>query len=105
MRSGGRSSPECRSDVRAISSRTRLFRRFRRSEPHCSDIFRAEAMTRMNCRTKLRETNAAKFLQRRAAFCKSESMNCNPLDLALQHVSETKHLLDSLLTSSEQFDY
>ena len=32
-------------------------------------------------------------------------MNCDPLDLALQHVSETKHLLDTLLTSSEQFDY
>ena len=32
-------------------------------------------------------------------------MNFNPVDLALQHVSETKHLLDALLTSSEQFDY
>jgi hypothetical protein len=32
-------------------------------------------------------------------------MNCNPVDLALQYVSETKHLLDSLLISSEQFDY
>ena len=32
-------------------------------------------------------------------------MNCDPLDLALQHVSETKHLLDALLTSSEGFDY
>ena len=32
-------------------------------------------------------------------------MNCDPLNLALQHVSETKHLLDSLLTSSERFDY
>ena len=32
-------------------------------------------------------------------------MNGNPIDLALQHVSETRHLLDALLTSSEQFDY
>jgi hypothetical protein len=32
-------------------------------------------------------------------------MNRNPVDLALQHVSETKHLLDSLITSSESFDY
>ena len=32
-------------------------------------------------------------------------MNGNPNDLALQHISETRHLLDALLTSSEQFDY
>jgi hypothetical protein len=32
-------------------------------------------------------------------------MNCNPVDVALQHVSETKHLLDTLITSSESFDY
>ena len=32
-------------------------------------------------------------------------MNFNPVDLALRHVSETQHLLDALLTSSEQFDY
>jgi hypothetical protein len=32
-------------------------------------------------------------------------MNCNPVDIALQHVSETKHLIDSLITSSESFDY
>ena len=32
-------------------------------------------------------------------------MNCNPLDVALQHVSETKHLLAALITSSESFDY
>ena len=32
-------------------------------------------------------------------------MNCNPVELALQHVNETKHLLDALLTSSESFDY
>jgi len=32
-------------------------------------------------------------------------MNCNPVDLALKHVSEAKHLLDSLITSSESFDY
>jgi hypothetical protein len=32
-------------------------------------------------------------------------MNRNPVDVALQHVSETKHLLDALLTSSESFDY
>jgi hypothetical protein len=32
-------------------------------------------------------------------------MNRNSVDLALQHVSETKHLLDVLITSSETFDY
>lgn len=32
-------------------------------------------------------------------------MNRNPVDVALQHVSETKHLLDALITSSESFDY
>jgi hypothetical protein len=32
-------------------------------------------------------------------------MNRHPVDLALQHVSETKHLLDALITSSESFDY
>ena len=32
-------------------------------------------------------------------------MNCNPIDVALQHVSETKHWLDALITSSESFDY
>ncbi len=32
-------------------------------------------------------------------------MNCNPVDIALHHVSEAKHLLDSLITSSESFDY
>ena len=32
-------------------------------------------------------------------------MNRNPVDVALQHVSETKRLLDTLLTSSESFDY
>lgn len=32
-------------------------------------------------------------------------MNRNPVDVALQHVSETKSLLESLLTSSESFDY
>jgi len=32
-------------------------------------------------------------------------MNCDPIHLALQHVSETRHLLDALLTSSERFDY
>jgi len=32
-------------------------------------------------------------------------MNRNPVDIALQHVSETKHLLDALITSSESFDY
>jgi len=32
-------------------------------------------------------------------------MNCNPVDVALQHVNETKRLLDSLITSSETFDY
>ena len=32
-------------------------------------------------------------------------MNCNPVDVALQHVSEARHLLDALITSSESFDY
>ena len=32
-------------------------------------------------------------------------MNRHPVDVALQHVSETKHLLDALITSSESFDY
>ena len=32
-------------------------------------------------------------------------MNRHPIDLALQHVSETRHLLDALITSSESFDY
>ena len=32
-------------------------------------------------------------------------MHGNPVDLALKHVSETKHLLDALITSSESFDY
>ena len=32
-------------------------------------------------------------------------MTHNPVDIALLHVSETKHLLDALITSSESFDY
>jgi hypothetical protein len=32
-------------------------------------------------------------------------MNCNPVDVALRHVNETRHLLDALITSSESFDY
>jgi len=32
-------------------------------------------------------------------------MNLDPVDLALRHICETKHLLDSLITSSESFDY
>lgn len=32
-------------------------------------------------------------------------MNHDPVEVALQHVSETKHLLDALITSSESFDY
>jgi len=32
-------------------------------------------------------------------------MNRHPVDLALYHVSEAKHLLDALITSSETFDY
>jgi uncharacterized membrane-anchored protein YhcB (DUF1043 family) len=32
-------------------------------------------------------------------------MNCNPVDVALKHVNETKQLLDTLITSSESFDY
>jgi hypothetical protein len=29
----------------------------------------------------------------------------HPIDLALRHLSETKHLLESLIQSSENFDY
>lgn len=32
-------------------------------------------------------------------------MNSDALDLALRHISETKQLLESLITSSESFDY
>jgi hypothetical protein len=32
-------------------------------------------------------------------------MTGEPLDLALRHVSETKNLLETLITSSESFDY
>jgi hypothetical protein len=32
-------------------------------------------------------------------------MNLDPVDLALRHVSETKNLLETLITSSESFDY
>lgn len=32
-------------------------------------------------------------------------MNPELVDLVLRHVSETKHLLDSLIVSSESFDY
>ena len=32
-------------------------------------------------------------------------MNPCPVDLALQHISETKHLLEQLIQSSESFDY
>lgn len=32
-------------------------------------------------------------------------MHTDPVDLALRHVSETKHLLETLITSSESFDY
>jgi hypothetical protein len=32
-------------------------------------------------------------------------MKENPLDLALRHVFETRSLLESLITSSESFDY
>lgn len=32
-------------------------------------------------------------------------MNSDPVDLALRHISETRHLLDALITSSESFDY
>ena len=32
-------------------------------------------------------------------------MNLDPLEVALRHVCETKHLLDSLIKSSESFDY
>ena len=32
-------------------------------------------------------------------------MNLDPIDVALRHVSETRNLLDTLITSSETFDY
>jgi hypothetical protein len=32
-------------------------------------------------------------------------MRRNPVDFALQHVVETRNLLETLLTSSESFDY
>ncbi|MDB6026830.1 MAG: hypothetical protein JWM68_3053 [Verrucomicrobiales bacterium] len=32
-------------------------------------------------------------------------MNAAPLDLALKHISETRHLLEMLILSSESFDY
>jgi hypothetical protein len=32
-------------------------------------------------------------------------MNPAPVELALRHVAETKHLVASLITSSESFDY
>jgi hypothetical protein len=46
-----------------------------------------------------------KFLENKQRLATMESMNCHPVDLALQHVSETKHLIDALITSSESFDY
>jgi hypothetical protein len=32
-------------------------------------------------------------------------MNVDPTDLALRHICETRRLLESLITSSESFDY
>lgn len=32
-------------------------------------------------------------------------MNCDPLEIALREVTDTKRLLDALITSSESFDY
>jgi len=32
-------------------------------------------------------------------------MNVNPISLALQNITETRRLLQSLITSSESFDY
>jgi len=32
-------------------------------------------------------------------------MNSDPIEIALRHVSEAKHLLETLITSSESFDY
>ena len=46
-----------------------------------------------------------KVLQRGRVCEESVSMTRNPIDVALQHVSETKHLIDALVTSSESFDY
>jgi hypothetical protein len=31
--------------------------------------------------------------------------NSSPLDLAIKHVAETRHLLETLVLSSESFDY
>ena len=36
------------------------------------------------------------------AFC---GMNSDPLELALREVTDTKRLLEALITSSESFDY
>jgi hypothetical protein len=33
------------------------------------------------------------------------AMNGRPIDIALRHVCETKELLDTLITSSQSFDY
>jgi hypothetical protein len=32
-------------------------------------------------------------------------MNVDPVSIALQNITETKHLLQALITSSESFDY
>jgi hypothetical protein len=48
---------------------------------------------------------ARAFLNARRAFAQWPAMHTDPVALALRHVSETKHLLDALITSSESFDY
>ncbi len=32
-------------------------------------------------------------------------MNSDPIDVALREISDTRHLLETLITSSESFDY
>jgi hypothetical protein len=48
---------------------------------------------------------AEAILNRRASAAHNARVNSEPLDLALRHISETKSLLDALITSSESFDY
>jgi hypothetical protein len=38
-------------------------------------------------------------------YSSAREMRLDPLDCALQHVTETKNLLETLLISSETFDY
>lgn len=48
---------------------------------------------------------AGAFLELWLRARKITRVNSEPLDIALRHISETKSLLDALITSSESFDY